>query len=135
MSNSFQSFSPDSFEQFIRVASLHIFGDGVEVFGNGPDGGREAVFRGEVNFPFENVSKWDGYGVIQAKFKERLENTKADQDWAANQLRLELKKWVDNENRSPKPDYFVFCINVELTSGKGGALKRLKKFLKSSQRN
>ena len=47
----FQGFSPDTFEQFIRALALKVIGPGTTIFGNGPDGGREATFQGKVNYP------------------------------------------------------------------------------------
>jgi hypothetical protein len=117
----FEGFSPDSFEQFIRALALKVLGPGVTLFGNGPDAGREATFQGTVNFPFPPHDIWDGYGVIQAKFKETIEDTKKQQTWALNQLKSELDVWKTSTKRAPKPDYFVFCTNVQLTStAKGG---------------
>jgi hypothetical protein len=117
----FQGFSPNSFEQFIRALALKVLGPGVTLFGNGPDGGREATFQGTLNFPFPPSDIWDGYGVIQAKFKETVEDTKKQQAWALNQLQSELNLWRTSAKRNPKPDYFIFCTNVHLTStAKGG---------------
>ncbi|MEE7625679.1 hypothetical protein V3O24_05850 [Methylobacter sp. Wu8] len=116
----FQGFSPDSFEQFIRALSLKVIGPGVTIFGNGPDGGREATFQGKINFPFPPNTTWDGYGVLQAKFKEKIEDTQKDQKWAKSQLEDELNVWISNNNRTPKPDYFIFCTNVELSSAANG---------------
>ncbi|MGZ4955112.1 MAG: NACHT domain-containing protein [Methylobacter sp.] len=116
----FQGFSPDSFEQFIRALSLKVIGPGVTVFGNGPDGGREATFQGKINFPSPPSNVWDGYGVLQAKFKEKVEDTQKDQKWAKSQLEDELNVWISNSNRTPKPDYFIFCTNVELSSAANG---------------
>lgn len=125
----FVGFSPDSFEQLIRALSLKIFGPGVTIFGNGPDGGREAVFDGEVPYPFPPKTNWDGYGVIQAKFKEKPEGTKLDQAWAYNQLVTELKAWQNSTARVRKPDYFVYCTNVQLSSTANGGRARLEKTL------
>lgn len=127
----FQGFSPDSFEQFIRALSLKVLGPGVTLFGNGPDGGREAVFQGTVNFPFPPIDVWDGYGVIQAKFKEKVEGTKKDQTWAAKQLNDELDLWKTSSKRNPKPDYFIYCTNVELSSAANGGRSTCEKLLQA----
>jgi hypothetical protein len=52
VANQFFGFSPESFEQFARAVALSVFGPGVTMFGNGPDGGREATFRGGVPYPY-----------------------------------------------------------------------------------
>ncbi|MGZ8152766.1 MAG: NACHT domain-containing protein [Methylovulum sp.] len=127
----FQGFSPDSFEQFIRAISISVIGPGVTIFGNGPDGGREATFQGKVNYPFPADTKWDGYGVLQAKFKEKTESTQKDQQWAKSQLEAELNLWVVNDNRTPKPDYFIFCTNVELSSAANGGKDAIKQILEN----
>jgi hypothetical protein len=126
----FEGFSAESFEQFIRVLALKVLGPGVTIFGNGPDGGREASFHGRVNYPFPPAQQWEGYGVIQAKFKERQEGTRKEQSWAEAQLSAELAKWMSSAKRNPKPDYFVFCTNVDLTSGAGGGRATLERILK-----
>ena len=64
--------STRSFEQLIQALCIREMGSGVVVFGDGPDGGREAIFEGAVSFP-SAVKPWSGYGVIQAKFKQRPE--------------------------------------------------------------
>lgn len=129
----FQGFSPDSFEQFIRALSLKVIGPGVTVFGNGPDGGREATFQGKINFPFPPSTTWDGYGVLQAKFKEKIEDTQKDQKWAKSQLEDELKVWISNNNRTPKPDYFIFCTNVELSSAANGGKDAITQVFEDSK--
>jgi len=125
----FPGFSPESFEQLIRTIALRVFGPGVTVFGNGPDGGREASFHGEVPYPHPPSTRWSGYGVVQAKFKQRIENAKADQAWARRQLELELEKWKVKRTNSRRPEYYIFCTNVELSSNEGGGRDRLHEIL------
>jgi hypothetical protein len=48
--NSF-GFNDESFEQFAQAVAHHVLGPGIQIFGIGPDGGREAVFQGEVPIP------------------------------------------------------------------------------------
>jgi hypothetical protein len=130
----FQGFSPDSFEQFIRALALKVLGPGVTIFGNGPDGGREATFQGKVNYPHPPNNTWDGYGVIQAKFKEKPESTKKDQAWAARQLKEELNRWKTSAKRVPKPEYFIFCTNVELSSAANGGRAAVEKVFKDQEK-
>jgi hypothetical protein len=130
MTNYFSGFNPTSFEQFVRVLAIQVFGPGVTVFGNGPDGGREATFNGKVNYPFPQTEHWDGYGVIQAKFKEKIETTKADQGWAIDQLKQELKTFAVSAKRNPKPQYYVFVTNVDLTSASSGGKDEANEIIK-----
>ncbi|VTT98878.1 Putative NTPase, NACHT family OS=Pseudomonas syringae pv. syringae B64 GN=PSSB64_0553 PE=4 SV=1 [Gemmataceae bacterium] len=119
MADSFFGFTDESFEQFARALAISIFGAGVTAFGAGRDKGREAIFRGTVNFPSPPASLWSGYGVIQAKCKLRSEGTKIDQKWAINQLEGELEAFA-GKKRKLKPEYYIFVTNVHLSSaGKG----------------
>src|SRR4051812_24782684 len=113
-------FSPDSFEQFVRALAILVFGPAVKAFGNGPDGGREAVFRGKVPYPSPDAEQWSGYGVIQAKYKEKPESTQRDQAWALKLLSDELELFSTSQKRIPKPEYYVFVTNVDLSSASGG---------------
>ena len=114
MSTNLFGFSTKSFEQFTQALAMRVIGPGIAVFGSGPDGGREATFEGEIGYPFD-AGKWNGYGVLQAKYKEKTEGTDLDQRWALEQLNSELKLFVESSNRKRKPEFFIFVTNVTLT--------------------
>ena len=61
------------------------------IFGDGPDGAREATYRGRLKYPSE-TEPWDGYLVVQAKFKQKPEGTRKDGQWLIEQLKADLKK-------------------------------------------
>ena len=106
--------SSRSFEQLIQALAVRLLGPGIVVFGDGPDGGREATFEGKVPFP-NPVDGWDGYGVVQAKCRQRPSDTKQDGNWAVDQLKDEIRKYIDPDSNLRKPDYFIFATNVVLT--------------------
>jgi len=114
------------FEHLVQALALAHLGHAVQVFGAGPDGGREAAFHGVVNM--DGKGKWDGYGVIQAKYKEKLTTTTADQSWFFQEVTAELDAWI-NPNKKRylnKPDYLIVVTNVPLTSvAQTGGLDRL----------
>jgi hypothetical protein len=59
-----------------RCTSLEL---GLVVFGDGPGGGREASFDGpSTSYPIQ-AQPWNGYVVLQAKFKTKVD----DPDWGA----------------------------------------------------
>jgi hypothetical protein len=118
--NQFFGFTADSFEQFARAVALAIFGPGVTVFGDGPDGGREAIFSGTVPYPHPPTEQWAGYGVIQAKYKAKTDGTEKDQKWALGLLEKELELFVTKAKRTPKPEYYVYVTNVDLAAGGQG---------------
>ncbi|GAB2643622.1 hypothetical protein ABI214_12590 [Prescottella soli] len=116
------------FEHLVQALALGHLGHGVDIFGTGPDGGREATFHGEVNM--EGKGKWNGYGVIQAKYRDRLTTTAADQSWFFEQVTAELNAWIDRKKKRylKKPDYLVLVTNVPLTSvAYSGGLDRLER--------
>jgi hypothetical protein len=73
--------SARSFEQLIQAIAVKVIGPGTVIFGDGPDGGREAVFDGMTQYP-SSTSPWEGYVVVQAKFRQRLQNVEMDGAWA-----------------------------------------------------
>ena len=107
--------SARSFEQLIQAIASKVIGPGLVVFGDGPDGGREATFEGRIPFPSE-ADQWDGYCVIQAKFLQRPRDPKHDGRWALEQLRKELEAFADPAKRRKCPEYYIFATNVVLTA-------------------
>lgn len=115
------------FEHLVQALALNYLGHGVDIFGAGPDGGREATFNGEVNM--DGKGTWNGYGVIQAKYKERLSTTTADQKWFFEQVTTELDAWIDRgkARHQRQPMYFIIATNVPLTAvSENGGLDRLR---------
>lgn len=126
MDYDFSRLSTRSFEQLIQALSFRLLGSGITIFGDGPDGGREATFEGVIPYPpssepFDN-GFWDGYGVIQAKFKQRPDGTGKDTDWALKDLKGELEKFTDKKRELRKPEFYIFVTNITLSSvaEKGG---------------
>ncbi|MEN4828475.1 hypothetical protein ABEH27_18385 [Pseudomonas sp. P39-UII1] len=111
MDYDFSRLSTRSFEQLVQAVSLATLGSGVSVFGDGPDGGREATFDGLQDFPTA-AAPWNGYGVIQAKFRQRA--TSGNSAWAVRELRAELTKLSKNSGLK-KPEFYIFVTNVILT--------------------
>ena len=103
-----------SFEHLVQALAAKVLGSGIVVFGDGPDGGREATFERRVAYP-TTVEGWDGYGVVQAKFRQRLVGTQQDGSWAIDQLKDEVLKYTDPESNLRTPEYFIFATNVVLT--------------------
>ena len=91
----------------------------------GPDGGREASFVGRVPYP-SSADSWDGFGIVQAKFKERILGTGTDTAWLRRQVKAELDAWADpgkaRVSQGRRPDYLIVATNVPLSGvpGSGG---------------
>jgi hypothetical protein len=86
-----------AFEQLIVSLSRADLGAGVEAFGDGRDGGREATFDGTINWsntsvdPNSTHDQWAGYTVVQAKYMvkpkpEPIENAV----WLQGEIRKEI---------------------------------------------
>ena len=108
-----------------QALATYVLGAGIEAFGSGPDGGREASFRGRVPYP-SPADPWNGFGIVQAKFKERILGTSADATWLRRQVKAELDAWADpgkaRVSQGRRPDYLIVATNVPLSGvpGSGG---------------
>lgn len=108
--------SPSSFEHLIQALFLKIIGPGGIIFGTGPDGGREATFRGSTTYPSKK-EPWSGYIVVQAKFLQISRGSTAkDGEWVLERLREEIAKLKRRKNKLYRPEYYILCTNVNLTS-------------------
>ena len=103
-----------NFEHLIQSLCKKILGEGVSIFGAGPDGQREATFEGRADYP-SCSDCWTGYWVIQAKFKES--NTKkADYPWLKEYFEEEMKNFQIKKSENKKiPDNYLFFTNIVLT--------------------
>ncbi|UYV55658.1 NACHT domain-containing protein [Priestia megaterium] len=102
------------FEHLVQALSRKIMGDAVITFGDGTDGGREATYHGRCNFPNE-AEQWQGYWVIQAKFKQR-ESEISDFDWIKNNFVKEMEKFRELKLKGVEiPENYLFFTNAILT--------------------
>ncbi len=121
------------FEHLVQSLALATLGPGVRVFGAGPDGGREATFEGELSV-VDGEGRWVGYGVLQAKYKERCESPDVDATWLIARIRKELTLWADPDSERVRsgrlPDYFLVATNVRLSATpKTGGVDRVEEFI------
>ncbi|WP_182907556.1 hypothetical protein [Microbispora sp. H13382] len=119
---------PKAFERLCQALAIKILGADVQVFGSGPDGGREASFDGQLTYPDPSPNgPWGGYGVLQAKYKEQLSSAGNDLAWLRKQIKAELDAWADPTKRRRKegrsPQYLIFATNVSLSAVPGGGGK------------
>ncbi|WP_166870286.1 hypothetical protein [Salinibacterium sp. ZJ450] len=124
------------FEHLVQALSLAELGNGVQIFGDGVDGGREATFDGPVQFPQGSGELWDGYGIIQAKHRTFPGDPQKNADEVIAQIRTELSKFEADVfgavKRKRKPKYFLFATNVRLSPGdESGGIDRVEAELES----
>lgn len=123
------------FEHLIQALAMKVIGHGVTPFGDGPDGGREATFRGKMSYP-SDTAPWNGYLVIQCKFLTRPSGVpKKDGDWALQRLKGDLDKFTSANRQLTTPNYYLFVTNAVLTpAAKTGAKDKVFALLKSYQK-
>jgi hypothetical protein len=125
VSDDLTGLGPRGFERLCQALAAYVLGPGIDAFGSGPDGGREASFRGRVPYP-SSADPWNGFGVLQAKFKERILGTGADTTWLRRQVKAELEAWADPDkarvSQGRRPDYLIVATNLPLSGvpGSGG---------------
>ena len=103
------------FETLTQMLCSKMIGPGLNMFGGGPDGGREATFEGRANYPSE-LTQWEGYWVIQAKFKDvHLSDDANDFKWLRTTIQRELDKYATRKQPVRKPDNLIFFTNIVLT--------------------
>lgn len=127
-----ESLTSASFEQLVQALAVKHLDVGVVPYGPGPDGGRDASFRGRPrNSP--GSTAWDGEVWIQAKFLQSLRSTATDQRWVIAQLRRELRTVQRRRAAGDRVDYYVFATNVTLTSTRGtGGKDRVARLLREA---
>jgi ATPase family associated with various cellular activities (AAA) len=125
------------FEHLIQALVLKVLGAQAEVFGDGPDGGREATFTGELIWRGGKRHQiWNGYTVIQAKFRSRPLGIAQDTAWFLNTIRQELQKWANSKPEPSKqrrfPEYLLLATNVTLSGvATSGGIDRIDALMRT----
>lgn len=101
-----------SFESITKALAMEKFGSAGQVFPQGPDGGRDFSFEGAIK-TYE-PQKWNGYLVLQAKFKSNIRGTD-DVKWLIDQLKAELLKFLRPDSAYRKPEYYIIATNINLS--------------------
>lgn len=124
-----------AFEQLIVSLARVELGPAMRVFGDGPDGGREATFDGTIDWaatvhgPAQALGEpavaqsatdvWSGHTVVQAKYRLNPSRPHENALWLQQAIKGEIERWVEaarNHSRSRLPDYLVFVTNVDLSA-------------------
>lgn len=120
----------DTFEQLVQAIATKEIAAGTTVYGSGPDGGRDASFEGRTTYPSKEAP-WDGYVVVQAKFrKEPFATAREAGAWVNNQLEHELQSFDDRKKKRRLPDYYLLVTNVDFSAvPETGTLDRVRRTL------
>jgi hypothetical protein len=111
----FHRLNPRSFEQLVQALAAQVLGNGIVIFGDGPDGGREASFAGAVPYPSADAP-WSGNVVVQAKFRQRPHGTEQDTAWLERELKNELLTTFREDSKRIAPSHYILATNVYLSS-------------------
>jgi hypothetical protein len=126
----------NAFERMVRALAFAQMGGGGTVFSPGPDGARDFIYDGVIP-GFEGRS-WNGYLVLQAKFKERPAGGASDIAWLEKQLYGELEKFEDKKRNLKRPDYYLLATNVALSgadsAGRQGGMSKINAILENWQK-
>lgn len=124
------------FEHVTRALAVAVLGAAVRPFGDGKDGGREATFEGATKYPEPAPPQgcWDGYGVIQAKFRQRPADVGRNATWLKGEIKAELDRWKDKTKarraHGTLPEYLLITTNVFLSPvPKTGGVDLIKNYL------
>lgn len=122
------------FEQMLQALAKAELGNGVRPFGAGRDGQRDATFNGAVNFPHGAGPQWNGYGVIQMKYKHKATSTTEGWHWFLEEARKEVRGWLAKKRVGEKtPKYLLFATNVVLSGTKStGGRDQFDQFMQSA---
>jgi len=144
MGYDFTRFSSQSFERFAQALVTKTFGPGVQVYGDGPDGAREASFEGKLAFQTHGAI-WDGYCIVQAKHKRKTDDSLDDAAWVERELKREFAKFLNPRRNLRKPDFYLLITNAHLTPATSrltpdgraigaGGFEKIENYIKSRQK-
>lgn len=126
----YEQLSPAAFEQLAVALVESVIGAGLEVYGPGPDGGREATYTGTIRWSAtdQNDSPWNGYIVVQVKQCQSPSHSSENLRWISGQLRDEFAEWMKADSRRTQfPQYLLAITNVRLSAGDpGGGIDELR---------
>lgn len=134
MDYDFRSLGSRNFEHLAQAIAAKMVTRRLSVFGDGPDGGREATWEGE-GASLGSAAQWNGYGVVQAKYQVLPASPAENLKWLKNAISAELSDWAkEGSNRIRKPDFLLFITNSKLSpspqSGKDAANAHFRSKLK-----
>src|ERR1043166_2948556 len=121
---------PRTFQQLAQALAIAELGTPLTVYGDGPDGGRDASHSGRLNY--ETLGRpWHGYTIIQAKFRQKPSGKhKIEAKWLSNEIVKEMAKFTGKRPKYRRPDFYLLITNLELTAtNKTGTDARIRKLL------
>ncbi|MBF0538340.1 MAG: restriction endonuclease [Nitrospirae bacterium] len=121
MKYAYEDLSPEQFEKLIFFVCQRLLGMGVQSFSKGPDGGRDAKFKGTAELIPSKAAPWKGTVIIQAKhtnglnmkFSEPAFFSKESESSIIAKEIPKIKKLKDNN----EIDHYMLFSNRRLSAG------------------
>ncbi|WP_280350829.1 NACHT domain-containing protein [Nocardia abscessus] len=118
------------FEHLSQALLVRHLGPDVEIYGAGPDGGREAAWEGHLDALDSDLDltpeRWGGYNVAQAKYCNNTGVPKENARWITKQIKHEFDQWTNPETkRERKPNSYLIITNVRLSAVSGGGADKV----------
>ena len=128
MDYNFFNFNPKDFEHLVQSLMQKELGNSSLVFGEGRDGARELTYEGSASF--DKDTSWDGYWVIQAKFKSKADSKDNDFEWIKKNYDAEIKKFRDKTRNLKTPQNYILFTNASLSAvADVGGIDKIKKHI------
>ncbi|MBF0320432.1 MAG: restriction endonuclease [Nitrospirae bacterium] len=119
MKYKYEDLSPKQFEDLVIAVCQTILGSGVQGFSEGPDGGRDAIFRGVAERHPSKAEPWRGTVIIQAKHTNKLNSKFSDTDFFnpdrdSSIIAKEIPKII-RLRQNKELDHYMLFSNRKLT--------------------
>lgn len=128
MDYDFTQMGAREFEHLCSALLFSVIGTEVSTYGDGPDGGREATWNGLPGPMSTLPSTWDGYGVLQAKFRQRpYARVSSNATWLLSQAKDELNLWKRSRPTASRPQFLIIATNLTLSAVPGAGCDQVEK--------
>ena len=123
----YHNLSDGQFEELVIELCVAILGNGVQGFGPGKDGGRDARFVGKAKLIPSEAEPWNGTIVIQAKHTGMLNKAFSESDFSGDGDTSILAKEIPRIKAMIQDDelqYYMLFANRRLTAVTDAEIRR-----------
>lgn len=118
MDYNLDSLDERNFEHVVQALALQVVGEDLTIFGDGPDGGREASWT--TSAASIGSVTLDAYGVLQAKHRLNPDaSPSANYRWLVGHIEEDVRRWKKAEHKRRAPSIYIVATNVKIGSGAG----------------
>lgn len=118
MKYAYEDLSDDQFEKLIVFLCQRLLGAGVQGFAKGPDGGRDAKFKGTAELHPSTSAPWVGITIVQAKHTNGYNRNFSESDFfsttAANTVLSKEIPRIKKLREAKQLDHYMLFANRRL---------------------